>query len=189
MMSAGDGKAADTAAVATATIEAATVEAAARDGSADQQGRERLRRSLRSERFAGARLSGEAMFLMNRIGSLGSAVTNDYLRGHGLKVRHYSLLSLVCEAQAPTQREISDYLVLDPSQVVALVDDLEGQGLLRRETDPRDRRSKILVPTAAGREVLAEAVSQVDAAAAACLSALDGAEQEQLRGLLAKIAG
>lgn len=168
---------------------ASTSDGLAVDGAAAREGRERLRRSLRSERFAATRLSGETVFLMNRIGSLGSAVTNDYLRGQGLKVRHYSLLSLVCESQAPTQREISEFLVLDPSQVVALVDDLEGRGLLRRESDPRDRRSKILVPTRAGRELLAEAESQVDAAAGLCLSALDEAEQDQLRGLLAKIVG
>lgn len=159
------------------------------DERAVRDGRERLRRALRSERFAQARLSEETMFLMNRIGSLGSAVTNDYLREQGLKVRHYSLLSLVCEPQAPTQREISEFLVLDPSQVVTLVDDLEGKGYLRREPDPRDRRSKILVPTEAGREALAEAESRVYAAAGLCLSFLDEAEQAQLRALLSKIAG
>lgn len=125
---------------------------------------------------------------MNRLGSLGSSVTNERLRGQGLKVRQYSLLSLVCEPQAPTQREISEFLVLDPSQVVSLVDDLEGRGMLKREPDPRDRRSKILVPTEKGRSVLALAEASVEKAADRLLGNLDGKERQRLQELLAKIS-
>lgn len=140
------------------------------------------------ERFAEARLVAEPVFLMNRLGSLGSAIANQRLREHGLKVRQYSLLSLVCEPQAPTQREISEFLVLDPSQVVALVDELEGRGLLRREPDPRDRRSKILVPTDEGRGLLERAEADVDAATDELLTGLEPAQRAQLQELLASIS-
>lgn len=131
----------------------------------------------------------EPVFLMNRLGSLGAAITNQSLRGHGLKVRQYSLLSLVCEPEAPTQREISEFLVLDPSQVVALVDELEERGMLRREPDPRDRRSKILVPTDEGRAALERAEADVDAASSELLAGLDSSERARLQELLAKISG
>ena len=148
-----------------------------------------VRGSAGGRRFAGARLVGEPVFLMNRLGSLGSAIANQRLREHELKVRQYSLLSLVCEPQAPTQREISEFLVLDPSQVVALVDELEGRGLLRREPDPRDRRSKILVPTGDGRALLERAEADVEVATGELLTGLDAVERAQLQGLLAKISG
>ena len=146
------------------------------------------RRSAGGERFAGARLVAEPVFLMNRLGSLGSAIANQRLREHGLKVRQYSLLSLVCEPQAPTQREISEFLVLDPSQVVALVDELEGRGLLRREPDPRDRRSKILVPTDDGRALLERAEADVDVATDELLTGMEPAQRAQLQELLASIS-
>ncbi|ROZ62343.1 MarR family transcriptional regulator [Kocuria soli] len=141
-----------------------------------------------NERFVDARLAQESMFLMNRFGSLASALTNGYLRDLDLKVRHYSVLSLASEEQPPTQRELSDFLVLDPSQVVALVDHLEGADLVRREPDPRDRRSKIIVPTDRGREVLLQAEAQVGAASDRLLSNLTEAEQAELQGLLRKLA-
>lgn len=153
----------------------------------DETGQAEEVRPMGAGRFVDAELVREPIFLMNRIGSLGSSLTNSRLQGQGFKVRHYSLLSLACEEQAPTQREVAEFLVLDPSQVVALVDDLESQGLLQREQDPRDRRSKILVPTERGRAALAAAKREVEAAAAQCLSALDAQEQRQLQELLAKI--
>lgn len=139
-------------------------------------------------RFASSRLAQDPMFLMNRFGSLGSALTNGYLRELDLKVRHYSVLSLACEVESPTQRELSDFLVLDPSQVVALVDHLEKRGLVCREPDPRDRRSKIIVPTPRGREVLAQAELQAGQAAARVQSNLTDAERTTLHKLLRKLA-
>lgn len=139
-------------------------------------------------RFSDARLAQETMFLMNRFGSLGSALTNGYLRELDLKVRHYSVLSLACEQQAPTQRELSDFLVLDPSQVVALVDHLETLELVRREPDPRDRRSKIIVPTPRGRAVLSQAEVQVDQASERLQANLTAAERDNLQVLLRKLA-
>lgn len=141
-----------------------------------------------TSRFADARLSQESMFLMNRFGSLGSALTNGYLRDLDLKVRHYSVLSLACESDAPTQRELSEFLVLDPSQVVALVDHLEHLDLVRREPDPRDRRSKIIVPTPRGRSVLEGAESRVREATALLQSNLTQAERDRLLELLRKLA-
>lgn len=138
--------------------------------------------------FADARLVQDPMFLMNRFGSLGSALTNGYLRQLDLKVRHYSVLSLACEPQAPTQRELSDFLVLDPSQVVAVVDHLEKLGLVEREPDPRDRRSKIIVPTDRGREVLRQAELQAGQAAARVQSNLTDPERATLQMLLRKLA-
>lgn len=139
-------------------------------------------------RFARSRLVEDPVFLMNRFGSLGSALTNGYLRELDLKVRHYSVLSLACEAEAPTQRELSDFLVLDPSQVVAVVDHLEKLNLVQREPDPRDRRSKIIVPTGRGREVLDQAELQARQAAARVQSNLSVSERTTLQTLLRKLA-
>lgn len=42
----------------------------------------------------------------------------------------------------PTQRELTDFLSLDPSQVVSLVDDLKRRGLVERAAGKQDRRAR-----------------------------------------------
>lgn len=133
-------------------------------------------------------LSQEPVFLMARASSLGSATANRSLAALGLKVRHYSVLSLVCGKPNPTQRELSYHLVLDPSQIVLIVDALEKRGLVRRETDPSDRRSKIIVPTAQGQKLYKEARVAVKSSSNCTLSNLSDEERASLLNMLRKIS-
>ncbi|UOQ59059.1 MarR family winged helix-turn-helix transcriptional regulator [Leucobacter rhizosphaerae] len=133
-------------------------------------------------------LSQDLSFLLARSNALSLATGTEALRPFGLKVRSYPVLSLACEAIRPSQREIADFLRLDPSQVVALVDDLELRELVERRTDTRDRRSKVVVATAQGRRVYAEAREAMAAAEEAPFSVLTDAEQEQLAGFLRRLA-
>ena len=80
------------------------------------------------------------------------------------------------------------FLFLDPSQIVALVDQLEKRGAVKRKADPRDRRSNIITPTAAGKRLYAQAAAVVQTAGEAALSALSPAERNQLRDLLRRVA-
>lgn len=140
------------------------------------------------ERLLAAGLADEIEFLAARARSLGSAQANAVLAPLGLKVRSYSVLAVVCGAAEPSQRELAEFLRLDPSQIVTLVDALEQGGLVARAPDPRDRRSKVIRPTPAGQDLYRQAAEAVRTAEDVSLAALDGAERDQLRGLLRKIA-
>lgn len=133
-------------------------------------------------------LSQEPVFLMARASSLGSATANRALVDLGIKVRHYSVLSLVCGATSPTQRELSHHLVLDPSQIVLIVDALEKQGLVQRRTDPKDRRSKIIVPTDQGTDLYRRAKAAVEVSTDRSLESLSPDERGTLLTLLQKIS-
>lgn len=137
---------------------------------------------------ATSELDQEPVFLMARAGSLGSVAANRALADLDLKVRHYSVLSLVCSEQGPTQRQLSEHLVLDPSQIVLIVDALEKRGAVQRQPDPTDRRSKIVVPTPAGRELYARARAVVTTATDTTLSALSQDERSTLLELLQRVA-
>ncbi len=138
--------------------------------------------------FADSALAGEVEFLAARARALGSALANRRLEEHGLRVRSYSVLSLACEPAPPTQRQLAEFLQLDPSQIVALVDALEADGLVRRSPDPADRRSNIITATDAGRTRFAAAAEATRAAEAEALAALSTDERETLRGLLARVS-
>lgn len=140
------------------------------------------------ERLLGSDLVDEIEFLAARARSLGSAHANAMLAPLDLKVRSYSVLAMACSGTEPSQRELADFLRLDPSQIVSLVDALEQRGLVLRAADSRDRRSKVIRPTAAGMELYERATASVRAAENTSLAALDGPERDQLRVLLRKIA-
>jgi DNA-binding MarR family transcriptional regulator len=133
-------------------------------------------------------LAHDLEFLTARARALGTLRANHELEPLGLKVRSYAVLALACSGENPSQRELAEFLSLDASQIVALVDQLETSGFVERQSDARDRRSNIIVSTASGRLLCAKANAAVATAQDASLQSLTLAEREQLRQLLARIA-
>src|SRR5699024_2801972 len=89
-------------------------------------------------RFQHTELAREISFLTARARARGNASANRLLAELDLKVRPFAVLAMACSGTNPSQRELGNFLDLDPSQVVALVDGLEKRGVIRREPDPRD---------------------------------------------------
>jgi DNA-binding MarR family transcriptional regulator len=164
-------------------VEEAAVSHAARVDSAPP-----ARATNAGDRLRDTDLANEIEFMTARARSIGSARANAMLAELDLRVRSYSVLSLACSGQNPSQRELAGFLSLDPSQIVALVDHLENRGAVTREQDPRDRRSKVIVATAAGRELYRTAVSIIQQAEDRSLQGLSSTEREHLRSLLRRIA-
>ena len=79
---------------------------------------------------------------------------------------------------------LSARLGLDPTIVVALVDELEARGALRRERDPDYRRRHQLKITPKGRKLYTAAVHEVADAEQEFLAPLDRAGRHALRKLL-----
>ena len=140
------------------------------------------------DRLLDSPLVGEIEFLTARARALGSAKANALLAPLDLKIRSYAVLSLACSGAAPSQRELAEFLLLDPSQIVALVDGLEQRGLVKRETDPQDRRSKVIKGTAKGRRLLAQAAAATQQAEDQAMEVLTAGERAQLRELLRRVA-
>lgn len=128
-----------------------------------------------SARLWGSPVGSDTSFLLARANALSLLRINRTLAPWELKVRSYSVLALVAADARPTQRELSEFLQLDPSQIVALVDALERRGLVTRAPDPSDRRANILICTDAGRALHAEAQAAVGLAEAELFEGIDPA--------------
>lgn len=74
------------------------------------------------------------------------------------------------------------------SNITQLVDRLELDGFVRRETDPHDRRSRAAVLTTAGRVACDQGRRVRDEAERDLLSGFDPGEAEQFRAFLERIA-
>lgn len=144
--------------------------------------------SIPTDRLARSALSEDLSFLLARANALSLAVGNAALAAHGLKARSYSVLALAADDTRPSQRELAEFLRLDPSQVVALVDDLQRRGLVERRPDPTDRRANVVVATAAGRELSRRAFADARAAEERAHSRLTAQQKEQLAEILRLIA-
>lgn len=126
--------------------------------------------------------------MLARANALTLAAANAALAEHGLKARSYSVLALAADDVRPTQRELADFLRLDPSQVVALVDGLEKRQLVERRTDPADRRANVLVATDAGRALFLRAQDSARAVQHDLLALAPPEEHERLTRLLRLLA-
>ena len=133
-------------------------------------------------------LRRETSFLLARSNALSLTMSNEALAPLDLRARSYSVLALACGTRPLSQRDLAAYLRLDPSQVVALVDGLQDRGLVERRAHPGDRRTNVVVGTAAGADLLSRARRRLETAEADLFGALDADEQRQLAALLGRIA-
>jgi len=133
-------------------------------------------------------MATEIQFLTARLAAKGNAYANKLLEEVDLNVRQFSVLALAASDLKPTQREMSAFVALDPSQIVALVDTLEDRNLVKRETDPRDRRSKNIVATSEGEKLYRRARMITMTAEDHIMTKLTAEERDQLRALLTKVA-
>jgi DNA-binding MarR family transcriptional regulator len=85
-----------------------------------------------------------------------------------------------------TQRDLSAALMTDAPYTSVIVDDLERRGLVRREVNPADRRSKLVRITAAGRAAARKAHA-IQSEPPAALAALTGPELAALEQTLRRL--
>lgn len=79
---------------------------------------------------------------------------------------------------------VSDELGVTRRNVTALVDALEGEGLVRRRPHPEDRRATIIELTSRGREVCLSLSAEHAAAVSELFSDLTGEDRRELARLL-----
>ncbi len=102
-------------------------------------------------------------FLLSRASGVVAKSVSEALAPLGLRVRSYSILAFASEETGGVnQRRLAALMGLDPSQVVALVDELENRGLVRRVSDPNDRRNKLIEATEEGRRLRRTAQRRVE---------------------------
>lgn len=139
-----------------------------------------------AHKLIAASISQDLGFLLAKLHAAGSVLNNRALEDFDLKERSYSVLILASSGLEPTQREMADFLSLDPSQIVALVDELEKRGLVVRAPGKLDRRAKTVTATAKGGRLLKQAGEAARRAEAEALDGLDAEESAQLKSLLRK---
>lgn len=100
-----------------------------------------------------------------------------------------STITLLHLAGGPVnQQELVELLGVDPSSMVAVLNDLDDHGLAERRRDAMDRRRHIVELTADGAATLTKVQAVLDGADDALLVGLSARKRDQLRSLLLEVA-
>ena len=123
-------------------------------------------------------------------------VANRALEPLGLTVKHFGVMTFLRYEAEPggerrswSQQAIGERLRIDRTTMVALIDDLERAGYVKRERNRDDRRAYVITLTAAGRKMQARAEDAVDAHAVHFFGRLSEPELQELHRLLARLSG
>jgi DNA-binding MarR family transcriptional regulator len=107
----------------------------------------------------------------------------------GLRPHHFGVLTLIDAHPGSAQQELVTRSLIDPSSMVAKIDELEEMGLAERRSYPDDRRKHAVHLTPRGRRTLERARGAAMQTAREVFGPLDEHERETLRLLLRKLAG
>ncbi|GGQ51461.1 MarR family transcriptional regulator [Kitasatospora griseola] len=127
----------------------------------------------------------EVVDLMARLVGLFHREYEEAAAARSLTGAQAKVLALLRRGPMP-MRHIAQTLSCEPSNVTGIVDRLEGRGFVTRESDPQDRRVKLVVATDTGLSASSELRESLNFAREP-LAALKASERAQLRDLLRRM--
>jgi len=119
-------------------------------------------------------LAGRLGYLMKHAYVRLAGLTGSALAPFGISGRECAVLIAIDERAPLSQQEVARRMGVDRTTMVALIDDLEGKGLVQRRQDPDDRRKNVVLLTEAGRTTLRGATAATEQAERRFLASLSG---------------
>jgi DNA-binding MarR family transcriptional regulator len=126
-------------------------------------------------------------WLVGRAALQAQRLIQERLAGRDLRKQHYGVLASLADLGPASQGPLADRLHFDRSDLVSILDDLEGLGHVVRTPDATDRRRKIVQITPSGITTLESLDELVFAADDELLADLSQDERATLAALLARI--
>jgi DNA-binding MarR family transcriptional regulator len=127
-------------------------------------------------------------FLLAQLGAHAARRFGERVAAIGLTPPDAGLIRKIASDPGISQQALAEHLGIMPSRMVALVDELEGKGIVERRRSAEDRRNYALELTERGHQVLGE-LSRIAAEHEEALCArLSKEEKLQLRDLCRRIA-
>ncbi|TDC54281.1 MarR family transcriptional regulator [Actinomadura sp. KC345] len=114
-------------------------------------------------------------------------LTTEAVTPHGVDGRELGVLLALAGREPASQQQAAQRLGIDRTTMVAMLDALEGKGLVSRHPHAEDRRRNVVELTDAGRDTLRLATDATDKAEREYLAALTPKAAEQLRTSLQKL--
>jgi DNA-binding MarR family transcriptional regulator len=124
---------------------------------------------------------------MIKLGRITMHRFTEALEPYGIRPRHVAALIELRDRGELTQQSLCGQLHLDPTNLVAILNELEERGYATRRRDPEDRRRHIVEISKKGIAVIDKVSEVMDGVEADLLEGFEPAEREQLEELLTSI--
>jgi DNA-binding MarR family transcriptional regulator len=124
------------------------------------------------------------MLLMIKLGRITMHRFTEALEPFGIRPRHVAALIELRDHGQLTQQALCGQLHLDPTNLVAILNELEQRGYATRRRDPEDRRRHLVEVSKRGIAVIEKVSAVMDGVEDELLDGFEPAEREQLEGLL-----
>jgi DNA-binding MarR family transcriptional regulator len=134
------------------------------------------------------RLTKLPSWLAGQAAQRASRLVSDALGEEGYRRHHFAVMTALAEDGAASQAELGRRVWLDRSDLHAVLNELERDGLVARKQDERDRRRNLVELTPAGVKTLRRLDARVDAAQEEFLAPLTAAERREVLRFLAVLA-
>ena len=125
--------------------------------------------------------------LMIKLGRITMHRFTEALEPFGIRPRDVAALIELRDRGELTQQALCGQLHLDPTNLVAILNELEQRGYATRRRDPEDRRRHLVEVSKKGIAVIEKVSEVMDGVEADLLDGLEPAEREQLEGLLTSV--
>jgi MarR family transcriptional regulator, 2-MHQ and catechol-resistance regulon repressor len=133
-------------------------------------------------------LALETMIKLSRsLNSLSAHLLPPLQKEFGITESQLAVLESLHHLGPLTQGQLCQKILRSGSNLTTVVDNLERDGLVRRERDVRDRRVQIVQLTPKGEELIGRAFPRHVERVTRALSTLSGAEQRELGTLCRKL--
>ena len=132
-------------------------------------------------------LTNFAPYLMNRIMGRYNASLRAEMAGLGLTTPKMRALAVLSVVEGPLIRELAVYTVTDPSTLSRALDQLQAEGLIRREVDASDSRAVRVYINDPGRIVFETLWPQMATAQARMFRGIPEDERRAFVGTLQKM--
>ena len=133
------------------------------------------------------RLADRVLWALGRASQQSQRLVRQHMTDAGVRTLHYHVLASLADDGEAVQATLADRIVLDRSDLVTLLDELEALDYVVRRTDPADRRRKIVAITATGEKQLVAMDQLIYAAEAELLEPLSASERKTLLELLDRL--
>jgi DNA-binding MarR family transcriptional regulator len=128
-------------------------------------------------------------YLLARLGEASRRRFHKALEPEGLHPRHFGVMTMVATQPGMSQQQLHEKTGIDPSSMVAVIDELEARGLAERRPDPEDRRARTIFLTDEGLQALERIRALAAGLQREFFGALTAEERTTLHALLRKLAG
>ncbi len=114
---------------------------------------------------------------------------NKQLEPYRINASQYMFVVHICRRPGITQDALPDLIHINKSNVTRALNQLEQTGFIRREANPKDKRTPCVYPTKKAKEIYPAILEIIAAWDAILTGRLSLEEKNQLRELLFKAAG